>query len=126
MLKGFKEFIMKGNVIDLAVAVIIGTAFSAVVNSLVGDVLMPLISMIVGEPNFDNFLVFGTVRFGAFLTVVVNFLLVAAAVYFFVVVPMNHLIERRNRRLGITEEEEAVDPHIALLTEIRDSLRARQ
>ena len=126
MLKGFKEFIMKGNVIDLAVAVIIGTAFSAVVNSLVADVLMPLISMLVGTPNFDNFLVFGAVRFGAFLTVLVNFLLVAAAVYFFVVVPMNHLIERRNRMLGITKEEEAVDPQIALLTEIRDSLRARR
>lgn len=126
MLQGFKEFIMKGNVIDLAVAVVIGTAFAAVVNSLVGDVLMPLISMLVGTPDFSNFLVFGAVKFGAFLTVVINFLLVAAAIYFVVVVPMNHMIERRNRRLGITPAEEEADPQVVLLTEIRDSLRSRQ
>ncbi|QTG80805.1 large conductance mechanosensitive channel protein MscL [Arthrobacter crystallopoietes] len=126
MLQGFKEFIMKGNVVDLAVAVVIGAAFAGVVNSLVGDVLMPLISMLVGEPDFSNFLVFGAVRFGAFLTVVINFLLVAAAIYFVVVVPMNHMIERRNRRLGITPAAEEADPQVVLLTEIRDSLRARQ
>lgn len=117
---------MKGNVIDLAVAVVIGTAFAAVVNSLVGDVLMPLISMLVGTPDFSNFLVFGAVKFGAFLTVVINFLLVAAAIYFVVVVPMNHMIERRNRRLGITPAEEEADAQVVLLTEIRDSLRSRQ
>ncbi|MDQ4501889.1 large conductance mechanosensitive channel protein MscL [Sinomonas sp. ASV322] len=128
MLNGFKEFIMKGNVVDLAVAVIVGAAFSAVVTALVQNVLMPIISLIVGQPNFDSFLVFGPVKIGVFLTAVVNFLIIAAAIYFVVVVPMNHLIERRNRKLGIKEEAdgEAVDPQIALLTEIRDSLQARQ
>ncbi|GAA1342591.1 large conductance mechanosensitive channel protein MscL [Arthrobacter roseus] len=125
MLKGFKEFMMKGNVVDLAVAVVIGTAFAAVVKALVDSVLMPLISMLFGTPNFDDFLVFGQVKFGVFLTAVVTFVLVAAAVYFVVVLPMNKMIERRNRRLGIVEEEEAIDPQILLLTEIRDSLQTR-
>ena len=127
MLSGFKAFIMKGNVVDLAVAVIMGTAFSAVVDALVKSVLMPLIALLVGEPNFDNFLAFGDVRFGVFLTAVVNFLLVASAIYFAIVMPMNHLIERRNRKLAIKDEDqgEQVDPQIALLTEIRDSLKAR-
>ena len=128
MLTGFKNFIMKGNVVDLAVAVVIGAAFGAVVDALVKSVLMPLISLLVGQPNFDDFLAFGDVRFGVLLTAVVNFLLVAAAIYFVIVVPMNHMIERRNRRLGIkpaVKEEAAEDPQIALLTEIRDALRSQ-
>jgi large conductance mechanosensitive channel len=128
MLTGFKNFIMKGNVVDLAVAVVIGAAFGAVVDALVKSVLMPLISLLVGQPNFDDFLAFGDVRFGVLLTAVVNFLLVAAAIYFVIVVPMNHMIERRNRRLGIKQdvkEEAAEDPQIALLTEIRDALRSQ-
>ncbi|GAA3698190.1 large conductance mechanosensitive channel protein MscL [Zhihengliuella alba] len=116
---------MKGNVVDLAVAVVMGAAFGAVITALVDSIIMPLISMLVGAPNFDEFLVFGQVRFGVFLTALVNFLLIAAAIYFIVVLPMNKMIERRNRRLGISEEEEAVDPQIALLTEIRDSLQTR-
>ncbi|GLB67126.1 large conductance mechanosensitive channel protein MscL [Arthrobacter mangrovi] len=130
MLKGFRDFIMKGNVIDLATAVIIGTAFSAVVNALVKNVLMPFIAGLVGSPNFDDFAVWNfngnLVQFGVLLTAIVNFLLIAAAVYFIIIVPMNHIIERRNRLLGITPEAETVDPQIALLTEIRDSLRTRQ
>jgi large conductance mechanosensitive channel len=128
MLTGFKNFIMKGNVVDLAVAVVIGAAFGAVVDALVKSVMMPLISLLVGQPNFDDFLAFGDVRFGVLLTAVVNFLLVAAAIYFVIVVPMNHMIERRNRRLGIKQdvkEEAAEDPQIALLTEIRDALRSQ-
>jgi large conductance mechanosensitive channel len=130
MLKGFRDFVMKGNVIDLATAVIIGTAFSAVVNALVKNVLMPFIAGLVGSPNFDDFAVWNfngnLVQFGVLLTAIVNFLLIAASVYFVIIVPMNHIIERRNRVLGITPEQEAVDPQIALLTEIRDSLRTRQ
>lgn len=72
MLSGFKDFISKGNVIDLAVGVIIGGAFSTVVNALVESVLMPLISMLIGSPNFDSFLVFGQVKVGVFLTAVVT------------------------------------------------------
>lgn len=129
MLKGFRDFIMKGNVVDLAVAVVIGAAFGAVVNSLVANILMPLIAALFGSPNFNSFALVtlngNDIKFGVFLTVVVNFILVAAAIYFVVVVPMNHIIARRNARLGITEEA-AGDPQIVLLTEIRDSLRARQ
>lgn len=126
MLSGFRTFIMKGNVIDLAVAVIMGAAFSAVIDALVKSVLMPFIALLVGEPNFDKFLAFGDIKIGVFLTAVVNFLLVASAIYFVIVMPMNVLIERRNRKLEIKEktEKEAVDPQIALLTEIRDALKA--
>ncbi|MCU1565817.1 MAG: mechanosensitive ion channel protein MscL [Pseudarthrobacter sp.] len=128
MLSGFKKFILKGNVIDLAVAVVIGSAFSSVVDALVKSVLMPLISLLVGEPNFDDFLAFGDVRFGVLLTAVVNFLLVASALYFVIVAPMNRLIEHRNRKLGIGQDakkEAAEDPQIALLKEIRDALQTQ-
>ena len=131
MLTGFKTFILKGNVVDLAVAVVIGAAFGAVVTALVQSVLMPFIAGLVGSPNFDSFAVVtlngNDIKFGVLLTAIVNFLLVAAAIYFVVVVPMNHMIERRNRRLGINadvKEEAGEDPQIALLTEIRDALRA--
>lgn len=129
MINGFKNFIMKGNVIDLAVAVVIGAAFGAVVKSLVENILMPLISALVGAPNFDDFAKVtingNEILFGMFLTAVVNFLLIAAAVYFVIVMPMNKLIERRDRKLNLEEEVEEVDPQIALLTEIRDSLKQR-
>ena len=85
MLKGFKDFLIRGNVLDLAVAFIMGTAFTAVVTALVESVLMPAISMLVQAPNFDSFLVFGQIKIGVFLTAVVNFVLIAAAVYFAVV-----------------------------------------
>lgn len=124
MLQGFKDFIMKGNVVDLAVAVVMGGAFGAVVTALVSKIVMPLISMLVGSPNFDQFLVFGQVQIGAFLTALVNFLLVALAIYFVIVLPMNKMIERRNARLGITEDD-AADPNTVLLTEIRDALKGR-
>ena len=129
MIKGFKEFIMKGNVVDLAVAVVIGGAFSIVINALVNSVLMPLISALVGSPNFDNFakvtLNGNDSAFGVLLTAVVNFIIVAAAIYFVVVVPMNHMIARRNAKLGINPDEETPDPQVELLTEIRDALKSR-
>ena len=122
MIKGFKDFISQGNVMDLAVAVIIGAAFGKVVDALVEAVLMPAIAMLVGTPNFDDWLVFGSIKLGVLLTAIVNFLLIAAAVYFCIVMPMNKMIERRNRKLGIDPEAEAVDPQVQLLTEIRDAL----
>ncbi|WP_298586025.1 large conductance mechanosensitive channel protein MscL [uncultured Kocuria sp.] len=129
MLKGFKEFVLKGNVLDLAVAVIVGAAFAQVVNAMVEAVLMPLISALVGSPNFDSFAVLtvngNDIRFGVLLTALVNFLLVAAAVYFAIVLPMNKMIEARNRRLGIDPAEEEADAQVQLLTEIRDALRQR-
>ena len=100
MLKGFKEFVLRGNVLDLAIAVVIGGAFSAVVAAMVKDLLTPLIGAIVGKPDFSALVL--TVNgsqflIGDFLNAVIAFLLVAAAIYFFVVAPMNALVARRRR-----------------------------
>lgn len=124
MLKGFKEFISQGNVIELAVGVIIGGAFAPIVKS-VTDVIMGIIGALVGQPNFDSVLAFSIngsdpIQPGTIITALVNFLLIAAAVYFCIVLPMNKLRERTKK-----EEEEAApaEPTEAeLLTEIRDLL----
>lgn len=121
---------MQGNVVDLAVAVVIGAAFGAVVKSLVENIIMPLIAALVGSPNFDDFLIVTigdgvAIKFGVFLTVLVNFILIAAAIYFVVVLPMKHLSEKRQARLGVEEPAEELDPQVALLAEIRDELRSR-
>ncbi len=84
-----------------------------------------LIAKIFGVANFYDFLPWDDVKFGVLLTAIVNFVLIAASIYFVVVVPMNHMIGRRNARLGIKKAEAAVDPQIELLTQIRDSLQAR-
>lgn len=108
---------------DLAVAVIIGAAFTQVVTALTDSVLMPLISALVGSPNFDDFAKWtfngNEIAFGVLLTAVVNFLLVAAAVYFVIVVPMNKLIALRRAEV---EPEDETPEDIALLREIRDAL----
>jgi len=123
MLKGFKDFLIRGNVIDLAVGLIMGTAFTAVVTSLVQAVLMPAISMLVGSPNFDNFLVFGQVKIGVFLTAVVNFVLIAAAVYFAVVIPVQKLTEIALAKQKAEDEAvEKEETELDLLKEIRDAL----
>lgn len=99
-MKGFKAFIMRGNVVDLAVGVMIGGAFGAVVAALVKDILTPFIAAIVGKPDFSSLgFSVGTTKFpvGDFLNAVVAFLLMAAAIYFFVVLPINVLNERRHR-----------------------------
>jgi large conductance mechanosensitive channel len=100
MLKGYRDFILRGNVVDLAVAVVIGAAFGAVITSLVKDVLTPLIAAIVGKPDFSG-LVFtinnSKFTYGNFINAVISFLLIATAIYFFVVVPMNKLNELRAR-----------------------------
>lgn len=98
MLKGFKQFLLRGNVVDLAVAVVIGAAFGAVVEALVKDLLTPLIAAIVGKPDFSaiQFTVNGSkFLIGDFINAVVSFLLVAAAIYFFVMTPMNAVAARR-------------------------------
>jgi large conductance mechanosensitive channel len=100
MFKGFREFIMRGNVIDLAVAVVIGAAFGAVVKAFVDNILTPIIAAIFGKPDFSNlvFTVNGSAfRYGLFINALISFLLVAAAIYFVVVLPMNKLAERRAR-----------------------------
>ena len=96
MLQGFKQFIMRGNVLDLAVAVVMGVAFGAVVAALVKDLITPFIAAIVGKPDFSaiQFTINGS-RFpiGDFINSVVSFILIAAAVYFFIVLPMNTLLD---------------------------------
>jgi large conductance mechanosensitive channel len=100
MLSGFKQFILRGNVVDLAVGVVIGAAFGTVVTALVKDIINPIIALVVGKPDFTgiSFSVRGTVfPVGDFITALVSFVLVAAAVYFFVVTPINALIARTRK-----------------------------
>ncbi len=132
MFAGFKEFISRGNAIDLAVGVVIGAAFSTVIDSLVEKVISPLIGAIFGQPNFDSVLQFeigllgepAVIQPGAVITALFNFLTVAFALYFFVVLPMNKLAEAQNKDVDVDEEE--VSPEVALLSEIRDSLKESQ
>jgi large conductance mechanosensitive channel len=123
IIKEFRDFILRGNVIELAVAVIIATAFTPVVTSLVEGIFTPFLAAIVGEPNFNSVgfdVGDSRVLIGLFLTAVVNFVLIAAAVFFFIVKPMNIIKERQKR--GAEAPPEPSD-EIKLLTEIRDLLR---
>jgi large conductance mechanosensitive channel len=100
MLSGFKQFILRGNVVDMAVGVVIGAAFASVVGAFTKDLLTPLIAAIVGKPDFSaiTFTVNGSVfALGDFLNALISFLLVAAAVYFFVVTPINALVARMRK-----------------------------
>jgi large conductance mechanosensitive channel len=100
MFSGFKQFVLRGNVVDLAVGVVIGAAFGTVVTALVKDLINPLIALLVGKPDFTgySFTIRGTLfPVGDFFTAVVSFLIVAAAVYYFVVTPINLLIARSHR-----------------------------
>ena len=100
MLSGFKQFILRGNVVDMAVGVVIGAAFGAVVTALTKDLLTPLIAAVVGKPDFSSvaFTINGTpFPVGDFINSVVSFLLIAAAIYFFVVVPVNALVSRMRK-----------------------------
>lgn len=129
MLKGFKDFIMRGNVVDLAVGVVIGAAFTTLVTGFTDSFLKPLINMAGANsvskggqwdlPGQDN-----AITWGAFLGTLISFLLTAAVVYFLVVLPMNKIAERRNRDAvtppAVTPEE------VKLLREIRDALVAGQ
>ncbi len=138
MIKGFKEFIFRGNVVELAVAVIIGGAFGAIVTSLVKDVFTPLIGLIVGKPDFSSIIIGGTkvvkdgqevveggIMLGNFLNAVLSFLLVAIAVYLFIVLPL-----KKYQALKAKEPAPAVPPappeDVALLREIRDLLQRQQ
>jgi large conductance mechanosensitive channel len=99
MLKGFRDFILRGNVMDLAVAVIIGGAFTAIVNALTKNIINPLLGAIVGKPNFDYLVLHihgGEIEYGSFLTAIVNFLLIAAVIYFFLVLPTQYILKKFN------------------------------
>ena len=145
MLKGFKEFIAQGNALELAVAVIIGAAFSPIVKAIT-DVIMTIIGQLIGSPNFDSLGAFslyengnytfhlataeelaknpdGYVMPGTIITTVINFVLVAAAVYFAIVMPMNKVKERLAKEKAEEDAKKVTD--IELLTEIRDLLSAK-
>ena len=125
MLKGFRDFLMRGNVLDLAVAVVIGAAFTAVVGKFVEGIVNPLIAAIFGKPNLDdlgNFTI-NNAQFsiGIVLTAIVNFVLIAAVVYFILIVP----VTKAREKFGPNAAEEAEAEEIVLLREIRDSLQNR-
>lgn len=104
----FKEFISRGNLVDLAVAVVIGTAFAALVNAFVADLITPIIAAIFGQPDFSDltFTINGSVfKYGAFLNALITFLSIAAAIFFFVVKPMNVWTERAARGLDSDVKE---------------------
>ncbi|GGM61006.1 large-conductance mechanosensitive channel [Micromonospora sonchi] len=126
MLKGFKDFIMRGNVVDLAVGIVIGAAFTGLVTAFTSSFLQPIINLVGASPagpgarfelGTDNY-----VTWGAFINALITFLLTAAALYFLVVFPMNKLAERRRR--GEEPPPAAPSEEIKLLTEIRDALVA--
>jgi large conductance mechanosensitive channel len=121
MLKEFRDFLVKGNIVDLAVAFVMGVAFAAVVTSLVDNLVMPVIAMIIGKPDFSDltFTVNDAVfRYGAFITDLVQFVAIAAAVFFFIVKPMQAILARR----ATTEDEPVPDEerrHQELLAALR-------
>ena len=121
MLREFKDFLLRGNIIELAVAFVMGLAFAAVVNSFVNDLVMPLIAAIIGKPDFRD-LTFtindATFRYGAFITIVIQFVAIAAAVFFFVVKPVNALLKRYRSPAeeGMPDEERR---HQELLAALR-------
>jgi large conductance mechanosensitive channel len=126
MLKGFRDFIMRGNVIDLAIAVVVGAAFNAVVQELVKDIVTPLIAAIGGKPNFGalSFTInHSKFQYGAFLNALISFLVVAAALFFVVVLPLNKIAERRAAKLAKGEPDpDPKSEEVILLQQIRDLL----
>ena len=125
MIKGFKDFLLRGNVVDLAVAVVIGAAFTAVVGAFTSSFLEPLIGLVGGGGVDGGTLVVDGQRFtwGAFVNAVITFVLTAAVLYFAVVLPMKKLMERRHRG---EERGPAAPTQIELLVEIRDLLRSHR
>jgi large conductance mechanosensitive channel len=124
MFKGFRDFLLRGNVVDLAVAVVIGAAFGAVVTSFVADVITPIIGAIGGQPDFSAIML-GPIKIGSFLNAVLAFLVIALVVYFVVVVPMNRIMERARRQTEVAEPPAPTKEEV-LLTEIRDALRQQR
>ena len=125
MIKEFRDFLMRGNLVELAVAFVIGLAFAALINSFVNDLIMPIVAMIIGKPDFSGltFTINDAVfRYGAFITAAITFISTAAAIFFFVVKPLNALTAR-----GRKPEEEVVSDeerrHQELLAAIRESGR---
>jgi large conductance mechanosensitive channel len=126
MVKEFREFLLRGNVVDLAVAVVIGAAFGAVITSLVADMITPLIAAIGGNPDFSalTFTINGSQFFyGSFINALIAFVVIALAIFLFVVKPVNALMARR--KAGEEPEPDALPEDVVLLGEIRDLLKTR-
>jgi large conductance mechanosensitive channel len=125
VIKEFRDFILRGNVIDLAVAVVIGAAFGALVTSFVTSIVTPLIAAIVGKPDFSDltFTLHGSrFTYGLFLNALISFLSIAAVIFFLIVKPMNAIMARTKRSEEPASDAPAED--IVLLTEIRDALKS--
>lgn len=133
-LSGFKKFISRGSMIDMAIGVVMGSAVTAVVTAVVNNLISPLIAAIGGKPNLDNALILtingSDIKFGAILTALLNFLIVAAAVYFCIILPINKLRDMTSAATAAEEaaEEAAAGPTaeeqtLAVLQEIRDELK---
>jgi large conductance mechanosensitive channel len=123
MLREFRDFLLRGNIVELAVAFVMGLAFAAVVNSLVTNLLMPVVAMVIGEPDFRGltFTINDSVfRYGAFLTDAIQFVAIAAAVFFFVVKPVNSLLRRLRGPVeeGMPDEERRHQELLAALGQI--------
>jgi large conductance mechanosensitive channel len=127
MLKGFRDFILRGNIIELAIAVVIGVAFNALITRLTDDFIKPLISLIGGKGSLaGSFTVRGQHFLWAdFVNAIINFVIIAAVLYFLVVVPMNKLNDRRRRGVPTTETPAPPTDEAVLLGEIRDLLAAQ-
>jgi large conductance mechanosensitive channel len=133
MLKGFRDFVFRGNIFELAVAVVVGTAFTAVVTAVVTNLINPIIAAIGGHSvnGLSYTIVSGNTKtvmhFDTVITAIINFIIIAAVVYFVFILPMNKVMEIRKRRQRATEAEVVAEPtDVELLTEIRDLLRTQQ
>lgn len=115
MLKGFKDFISRGNVIDLAVGVIIGAAFGGIVDSLTKDIINPAMGYLIAQPDFSGFKL-GTIGLGTFINSIISFLIKAAGLYFFIVIPFNKFAAKTTA---------PPTPSETLLTEIRDLMKKK-
>jgi len=125
MLKEFRAFMLRGNIIELAVAIVIGAAFGALVTSLVANLLTPIVAAIIGKPDFSDltFSINGSIfRYGSFLNALIAFVSIAAAVFFFVVRPVDAI----QRRMGIEKPEDGRSDEAGLLEEIRDILKEQR
>ena len=129
MIQGFKDFISRGNVVELAVGVIIGASFKNIVDALVDGIINPLIAAVIGKPDFSDAFILtlnGTdVKFGVLITAVINFLLMAFAIYLCIVVPMNKLAALRTAKEKAEKDAAPkISDEVQLLTEIRDALKS--
>ena len=128
MLKDFKEFISKGNVLDLAVGVVMGGAFSGIVTSLVNDIIMPLVGLLIGGIDFTTMKVTvgdASIMYGNFIQNIVNFLIIAASIFIFIKFINKLTTKIRKEEAEKDEEEKKEDPQTKILEEIRDELKKR-